>query len=210
MENSSSEALRVVRKATPDDAPGIARVHIAVQGEIYRGVFPDALFDNVSVEAVVVDKRRKVLEDVDGKSCTFVAEDGNGSIFGYATGGPRREGPAEYDGELYNIFVLEAYQRQGWGSALWLSVVDFLQVNGNRSLLLWVLKDTGAVSYYERLNGKKVAEREGRVAGISVVLLCYGWERLDRLSALLALASASYTELHRGNTEIHGEIKEKL
>lgn len=182
-----SQTSRVVRKATPDDAPGIASVHMAVQREIYQGILPEDLFDNVSVEAVVVDKREKVLADIEGKSCTFVAEDGNGSIFGYATGGPKREGPPEYDSELYNIFVLQAHQRQGWGSALWLSVVEFLQGNGNRSLLLWVMKDTEAVGYYEHLNGRKVAEREERVAGIPVVLFCYGWKRLDRLAMLLKL-----------------------
>lgn len=118
MENPSSQTSRLVRKATPDDAHGIASVHITVQREIYRGIFPKELFSNVNVETVATDKRQKLLQDIGGKTCTFVAEDSSGSIIGYATGGPRREGPPEYDGELYNIFVLPAYQRQGWGSAL--------------------------------------------------------------------------------------------
>ena len=50
-----------VRAATPDDARGIAEVHVAGWRWAYRGQMPDALLDSLSVEDRA-EKRRVWIE----------------------------------------------------------------------------------------------------------------------------------------------------
>lgn len=56
-----SQTSRVVRKATPDDAPGIASVHMAVQREIYQGIFP---MDSIDSRPYIEERDREPVADL--------------------------------------------------------------------------------------------------------------------------------------------------
>ncbi len=51
-------------------------------------------------------------------------------MVGFASGGPERDDIPGYDGELYGLYVLAAYQRQGIGRALMLTVARRLVADG--------------------------------------------------------------------------------
>jgi ribosomal protein S18 acetylase RimI-like enzyme len=53
----------------------------------------------------------------------YVIEDRAGQIVGFADGGQERTGDPVYKGELYAIYILDAYQRQGLGRRITLNVV---------------------------------------------------------------------------------------
>jgi Acetyltransferase (GNAT) family. len=48
----------------------------------------------------------------------YVAENKSGKIVGFAAGGRERMGKYMYQGELFAIYILEEYQRQGIGRQL--------------------------------------------------------------------------------------------
>lgn len=173
-----------IRVATVSDARTIALVHINTQNQAFKAVFPDIGQRPVNWDHAEADKRQKLEGDALGKSCTFVAETSEKEIIGFATGGPKRDGPPEYDGELYNVFVLPEYQLQGIGSALFLRVVEFFRAQNDQALLLWVLKDTAAVSYYEGLGGQRIAERH-ESSPVAITLLCCGWNSPIELETVL-------------------------
>lgn len=128
-----------VRAATPDDAPGIAHVHVQGWHEAYTGRVPDAMLARMD-ERAYTDRWRETLavgEDIPGphgRSWVAVGEDG--AIVGFATSGPCRDPDRSLDDlELYAIYVLAAHYGTGVGAALLDAAI------GDRPASLWVLTD---------------------------------------------------------------------
>jgi len=120
----------------------------------------------------------QVLGDPEGQTRLFVAENECGEVVGFACGGPLREPLLEYDGELYAIYVLKAYQGQGIGRALVAAVAGDLLSRGYRSLVIWVLRDNPYRRFYEALGGQVIAEKTIQIGGAELVEVGYGWSDL--------------------------------
>ena len=96
-----------------------------------------------------------------------------------ASGGPLREAIASYDGELYVLYVLKAYQGMGYGRRLVAQVARTLYSVGYRSMIIWVLIDNPACRFYERLGGKCIAEKVVEIGGIPLTDVAYAWQDLS-------------------------------
>jgi ribosomal protein S18 acetylase RimI-like enzyme len=167
------DILITVRQALIGDAEGIARVHVSSWQTSYRGIVPDEMLDNLSVA------RREAYWQgaLAGEDVVFVAEAG-GEIVGFASGGAARELEG-YDGELYAIYLLEAFKRQGLGARLFAAVREALAARGYASLMLWVLRDNAAGrAFYERLGGVPAGEKAEMMGAFEAVEVAYGWGAL--------------------------------
>ncbi len=95
-----------IREAVPADAPAIARVHVDVWRTTYRGIVPDDYLRTLSYK----DREAlwtRVLAATDSQ-VVFVAADEQGTIIGFANGGPERSRDPVYTGEIYAIYLLDA------------------------------------------------------------------------------------------------------
>src|SRR5512142_1389502 len=70
---SRGSSMATIRPATPEDAEGIARVHIETWRTTYRGLMPDSVLDNLSIEKQA-DRWDASLSNQ--RTSTVVAEDG--------------------------------------------------------------------------------------------------------------------------------------
>jgi GNAT superfamily N-acetyltransferase len=169
-----------LRPARPEDAEAIARVHVQSWRETYPGLISDSWLKNLSLEARVAAWRENLSSAYRGPRFNLVAEDGEGGLCGFASGGPRREGPAgleAYAGELWAIYLLKPAQGRGLGRALFEETRLKLKGEGFASMLVWVLKGNPAEGFYSHLGGKPL--------GLKKVLidrehdeLAYGWEKI--------------------------------
>ena len=173
------------RPATIDDSRGIAQVMLRVQRQAYRGILPDNPLTDAALQAAENHYANKFEDTLQRGGCTYVAEVVQEGIIGFAVGGPKRDGPEGYDGELYNIFVLGEYQGHKVGTALFLKVVEFLQAHQYSSLLLWSIRGTAAGGYYRHLSGENITHRVEKIANVDVTLDCYGWQSLATLHQTL-------------------------
>ncbi len=167
-----------IRPAMLQDAPGIAQVHILSWQTSYRGIVPDELLDNQSIE-----RREGYWKTViaGGETLHFVlvAENTQGEIVGFASGGKTRQENLPFAGELYAIYLLEAYKHQGIGSQLFQRVTQELITEGLASMMLWVLADNvPGRRFYEKMGGKYVTEQMITIGGKELLEVAYGWERL--------------------------------
>lgn len=170
-----------VRAAVREDAHGIARVHVESWRSTYRGRFPPRVLADLSVERREAQWLRQ-LEAIDQGTvgaCAAVAEEVDGQVIGFASGGPEREVDADFDGELYTLYLLEDRQRRGIGRALARHVVACLQHAGFGSMRVWVLKGNPAEGFYARMNGTRVGEKSVQIGGADVVEVAYGWRSLE-------------------------------
>ncbi len=169
--------VAIIRPAGVEDAQGIARVHIHSWLTTYRGLMPDSVLDKLSVERQA-EKWEASLRTP--RTSTVVAEE-NGQIVGFVSFGPEPGNDFRYQGELYAIYILEAYQRQGIGRMLVRAAAEGLLARNFPNMMLWVLSTNPARAFYEKLGGKLLRERTVEFNGVPLKEAAYGWEDLHCL-----------------------------
>jgi GNAT superfamily N-acetyltransferase len=170
-----------IREATVDDAPAIARVHVATWQTTYTGLFPAEFMASMTVERRTEMWRRNLSTSPENGRREFVAEDASG-VFGFVGGGPERENDPVYKGELYAIYLLKAAEGRGAGRALLLRMAQFLRDQGCPNMLLWVLKENlHACGFYEAMGGQYVREKTVEFGGQPIIEVGYGWPDLAAL-----------------------------
>jgi GNAT superfamily N-acetyltransferase len=120
------------REATAADMPGIARVHFSVRENILT---PEQLRErgitNESVAASFLTTSKGWVAERDGEIVAFAIAD--------------RESRS-----LFALFVLPEHERQGLGSRLLTTSLDWLRANGATEVWLTTGPDTTAAGFYKR------------------------------------------------------------
>lgn len=172
-----------IRLAQQTDIPGIAQVHVDAWRTTYQGLLPADF-----LAALRYEQReqlwQRVLSQFGATNFVFVAEDQN-RIVGFASGGPEQSGELGCDGELYAIYLLELYQRQGLGRQLMQAVVNQLHLHGFQAMAVWVAAENAACRFYEALGGRELRTSQEEIGGSTVTVVAYGW---DDLTALLRVS----------------------
>jgi GNAT superfamily N-acetyltransferase len=125
-----------LRPAEPEDAMGVARVHVRSWQAAYRGLLPDAYLDALRVEDRA-QRYRFASEDVRDPATVVAIEDG--VIRGFATTAPARDSDAQDDGELCALYVGPEWWGRGFGAALIVAARTRLVDAGFRNAVLWLL-----------------------------------------------------------------------
>lgn len=166
-----------VRRATPEDARAISEVQIAGWRHAYRGIVPDAMLDELDVEAGAERRREGMVRGAARGVENHVLEL-EGDIVAWAASGPwrTREGTA-VPGlfELYAIYVEPSRIGTGLGRRLWLAVLEGLPARGARELRLWTFVDnTRARRFYEQAGFREDARVPREIhEGTDAWKLCY-------------------------------------
>ena len=170
-----------IRPAVVADARAIAEVHVQSHRSTYKGIFPDALLDGLSVES---RERgwRDLLAAVAPPSLTLVACDADGRVVGFLSGGRERTGQLARDGEIYAIYLLHEAQGQGVGKQLVQRFVQELKSCGLASMAVWVLALNPSRRFYEALGGQLITEQQIERGGQSLTEVAYGWSDLAPFS----------------------------
>jgi GNAT superfamily N-acetyltransferase len=104
---------------------------------------------------------RESLANADSTAFVYVAQDDNGTVVGFAGGGPERDGDPNYKGELYAIYLHPDYLRRGIGRQL--------AQNPSRQ-------------FYEALGGKYLYEKRIESGGANLIQVAYGWPDIHALA----------------------------
>ena len=163
----------LIRRAQIEDAAGIAQVHVASWRTTYAGIIDDQVLNEISVAQRTREREIRLAFPPPGV-VTYVAEIDE-KIVGFATGGRERRESSVYTGELFAIYLLQAYQRLGIGRQLVQAVVRDLLAQGLESLLILVLRDNPARGFYERLGGRVVLETTFTIGHQTLPEIGYGW-----------------------------------
>jgi ribosomal protein S18 acetylase RimI-like enzyme len=170
-----------IREALPKDANGIARVHVNAWRETYRGIVPNNVLDNLSVERSE-QYWEGLLSDPEDQTIILVASHPYKGVVGFASAGTERTGNYPYQAELYTIYMLRTYQGRGVGRNLFAAITQRLLERGMNSLLVWVLRDNLFRAFYEALGGQEVGEQEITIGESSLVEVAYGWKDIQPLA----------------------------
>ncbi|MBV9708062.1 MAG: GNAT family N-acetyltransferase [Chloroflexi bacterium] len=171
----------IIRPVLPEDAAGIARVHVDTWHTAYKGIVPDETLANLSYEQRTQQWATN-LSKPERKAFTHVAQEEHGHIVGFVMGGPGRgEIEPAYASELYAIYILKEYQRHGLGRRLTLALVEDLVRVGIYSMMVWVLIENPACYFYEALGGRPIRTGQIEIGGQMLEELAYGWKDIRLL-----------------------------
>ena len=160
-----------IRAAIPLDASAIAHVHVASWRATYAGIVSQPCLD--ALDETEYTARWNGWLALPG-IFTFIAET-DGAIVGFASGGPIRKPIHTADAELYAIYLLPEIQRCGIGQQLVAHIETVLREQGMQEILVWVLRDNPATSFYRRIGGRVVAEDSIEIGGIPLQELAFVW-----------------------------------
>lgn len=164
-----------IRPAKLEDAPTIARIHVASWRAAYSGIVPQNYLDSLEEDQFTERWQKWIATKPTVSIC--VAEAGE-TLYGFVSGGAIRKPVSVYDGELYAIYLLPSMQRQGIGRELFAHMAREIAAQGISHLLLWSLQQNTSTGFYERLGGKLVAEDVQEIGGENLRLVAYGWSNL--------------------------------
>ena len=167
----------MIREAKLEDAEAISKVHVDSWLTTYQGIIPESYMAKRSYQKRK-ESWKKMLSDnqeKDRQHFVYVVENKTGQIVAFADGGLARNGDSIYQGELYAIYILEAYQRQGIGKNLTKKIAEKLSHSGLNSMLAWVLADNPACQFYQSLGGEQVKQQQIEVEGVKLNEIAYGW-----------------------------------
>jgi ribosomal protein S18 acetylase RimI-like enzyme len=178
-----TEGRVVIRKASVEDAFGIAKVHVDTWHSTYTGIIREDHLAQLSYERAEEVWRGR-MSTPHPKGSIYVAEDPSGNVVGFVTGGGERTSDYPFDGEIYAIYVLKDHQRQGIGRLLISTMCQQLIEDGYHSLLIWVLEKNPSRAFYDKLGGEIIADQDIEIGGESLPEIGYGWKNLHQLSVM--------------------------
>jgi ribosomal protein S18 acetylase RimI-like enzyme len=173
--------MPLTRPARADDALAMARVHVDTWRTTYGGIVPDEHLANLSYERACAGWL-EVLVDPQGGTHAFVGEGQEGQIVALASCGPLLEPLEDFDAEMYVLYILKSFQGMGYGRLLLRQAAQDLISRGYSSLIVWVLKDNPACGFYERLGGRRVAEKFVEIGGKQLLDVGFAWPDLHKLA----------------------------
>jgi ribosomal protein S18 acetylase RimI-like enzyme len=169
-----------VRPARPEDAAGIARVHVETWRATYAGLVPAAYLVGMS-EPGQARVWQRLLSDR-GRDSVLVAEaagPGGGRLVGFGSFGRARRGALSYRGEIYTLYVAGDWQGRGLGRRLLAGMFRAMVRDGLPDAFLWVLSSNPSRFFYEAMGGERAAIRQEAFAGTLLDETAYAWPDLS-------------------------------
>ena len=171
-----------IRDASPADAGAIARVHVDTYWTAYDGIMPARYLAGLSHRDAESWWARVLAKHYPATSTVVAETDGSG-VVGFARGGPEREGRRSHPGELYSIYLLQAYQHRGIGRRLVSAVAQRLLADGLNPMLVWVLqRNHPGRRFYESLGARRIGQMLVSIGGARYVEIRYGWNDIKGLA----------------------------
>jgi GNAT superfamily N-acetyltransferase len=178
--NTETPIAPFVRPAIPDDAEGIAKVHVKSWQEAYAGLLPQATLDRQSVPARLRWWSGQLQEGRKDR-WTFVAIDPLSAVVGFV--GSIRA-PRVMFGPAYKIpvlYVLQSHLRRGLGRKLMHALGNAMAQYSPGDVALWSLaSNKPARAFYEAVGGRLFAVLTERDHG-RVPLAGYRWRSAAEL-----------------------------
>ncbi|ANU28188.1 GNAT family N-acetyltransferase [Planococcus versutus] len=167
-----------IRKATKQDASGIAKVHVDSWKTTYKAILPNEFLSSLSYE-----KRTTLWKNnLDDKTnYIVVSETDDGLITGFGTASKRPTNMVANCGDLTSIYLLEDYHGQGIGKLLMKELFLHFKKLNYETVFVEVLEDNKTRFFYEYYGAKLIQTEQLKFAENIVNELIYEWGNIDEV-----------------------------
>jgi len=170
----------LIRQATEDGVEGLAHIH----NEGWRAAYKDLLDHPDFNVPSLRDRQDQWNEWIQNKdSITKLAMTNEGNVAGLASYGRLKTPPPGmspirplYSAELYGLYLLPDYYRQGLGSKLVREAACDLKDMKHNSLCVWTIeKNKRGMAFYKAMGGERCGKHMISLGPHKVYDICYGW-----------------------------------
>lgn len=161
----------LIRSARPADAQQIARIYVDTWCATYQTILPQRYLEGLRYDWTSRSMHRSLMNP---QNHFLVAEGAHGTV-GYIAGGAERARDPVYRAEVYELYLLPRFQRQGMGKLLLSALAHELYDHHLYTMMVWVLAANPNRRFYERTGGLYLREKSIRVAGRLLDAVAYGW-----------------------------------
>lgn len=193
--------MAIIGRASVRSAAGIARVYVDTWRSAYAGILPDKTLIGMSQERQTSEWAWLIRNRADSQTVLCASEIGYG-VVGMASCGPGRshDRPAaglfageegRKVGEVFTLYVQPEFQDRGIGRQLLAASFSALSEKGCERAFLWVISSNPSQFFYERMGGRRIANRIERLWGADVDQTAYGWPDLKEAIAKFGSYSAN-------------------
>lgn len=163
-----------IAQATTADAEDIAHIHYKAWQESYHGIIDQEYLDALRYDDLFA-RRQRILNSPQAGSIHLVAK--CPKSVGFCDAGVSRT--PEYKGEIYAIYMLDAYKRSGIGKMLMQKASEHLVQRSLFPFIAWVLvENTPACHFYEKLGGIPVQQKTEKIGNRVYVEKAYAFHHL--------------------------------
>ncbi len=174
----ASSASVTIRVARVGDAADIGRVQAESWRSTYAALLPDRVLIRMTPQRQAKLWSHYLRDPTRTMGAIYVAEAADGRVIGFGSCGREQTGALPFRGEVYTLYVDDAWHNQGIGRRLLRAMFARLSAEGLESVVIWVLDGNPARFFYEAMGGVPVAERRGRQWGVTVAERAYGWPEI--------------------------------
>ena len=137
-----------IRPAKLEDAYEHAVCHISSWRSAYKGIVPDEVLDNLSVEEHVEKFKKRIIELKDVFYYCMLYDN---RIIGHFVISKSRDEDKPNTGEIIAFYLIEDFWGKGYGRIMMNYAVETLKNMGYDEIILWVLEDNNrARRFYEK------------------------------------------------------------
>ena len=165
-----------IRKATLEDAEGIAKVHVSSWQKTYKDIAPQDFLDRLSVEERTALWQKNISNP---NNEVFVAVTPEQQIIGFVDGLTRDSNKDIGSSDLTSIYLLKEYQGLGIGKQLLKAIMESFQSRGFKRVYVDVLADNPARNFYIYYGADHVKTLKLNFAGNIVDEEVYVWNDID-------------------------------
>lgn len=135
-----------IRKATLEDAPAIAKVHVDSWRTTYKGIIPQAFLDKLDYNQRAELWFKNITNPI---NTVFVALNDEEQVVGFATGSKREKNTEPHAADLTSIYILEQWQGFGLGKLLLKAIMKDLHEKGFSKAYVEVLAANKTRAFYQ-------------------------------------------------------------
>jgi GNAT superfamily N-acetyltransferase len=161
----------IIRSAQPSDSVQLARIYVDTWRATYAKLLPRDYLEQMRYDSTALAMHRALL---DPRIDFLIAEEKNQAV-GYICGGVERTQDPIYSAEIYELYMLPAFQHQGTGSRLLASLTQRFYQHQLYSMKVWVLSGNPYRRFYEHCCGIFLNSKSILFAGRRLKADAFGW-----------------------------------
>ena len=155
-----------IRKAKSSDSKEIIEVNVKTWLTTYSGIMPEQVLKNkVDNMEESIKKCEKTVEDDDNVLVAIKDK----KIVGIVSFGKAKSiDNGKKTGQIYSLYVLKEYQRQGIGKKLFLEAKNALNKQGYKKIIVTCIVQNPANEFYKKIGGEKIDTIKSNIYGIQM------------------------------------------
>lgn len=161
-----------IRRATLEDAPAIARVHVDSWRTTYKDILPASFLENLSLD----QREKSWIHNLQQEDMfIWVVENEEGDLVGFATTNTRDSNKVSNATDLTSLYLLEGYQGYGLGRQLMETLFAHYEQQRYAQVFVEVLKDNKTKHFYEAFGAEFVEDVPLTIGGVTILESIYVW-----------------------------------